>query len=105
MLITTTSTIEGKQIKYLGLASGQVVAGVNIVKDIFAGFRNFFGGRTRSYEAEIEKAKEEALQEMTEKAKAMGANAVIAVDLDFEALGQGGTMLMVTATGTAVQLS
>lgn len=108
MLITTTSHLEGKQIKqYIGLVSGEAILGANIFKDFFAGIRDIVGGRSAAYEEELKKAKSIALQEMAEEAKQMGANAVIAVDLDYESLNTsgGGGMLMVTASGTAVVIS
>jgi uncharacterized protein YbjQ (UPF0145 family) len=105
MLILTTPSIEGKKIKsYLGLVSGEAIMGADIFKDIFAGIRNIVGGRSAAYERELRRAKEIALGEMTENAKSLGANAVIAVDLDYETIspGQAGSMLMVSACGTAV---
>ncbi len=101
MIITTTHSIEGKKIvKYLGIANGEVISGADFVKDVMASFRDFFGGRSGAYESELSKAREAALQEMAERAKRMGANAVVGVDLDYETLRQG--MLMVMASGTAV---
>ncbi len=103
MLITTTHTIEGKKIvKYLGLVTGEAILGANIFKDLFAGIRDIVGGRSASYERELKKAKEIAVQEMLEECRAMGGNAVIAVDLDYETIGQTSSMLMVSASGTAV---
>ncbi|HZK01944.1 MAG TPA: putative heavy metal-binding protein [Anaerovoracaceae bacterium] len=103
MIITTTPTIEGKVIiNYKGIVFGEVIAGVNFVKDFAAGLTNFFGGRSGSYEGELIEARESALKEMKERASALGANAVVGVDMDYEVLGQGGNMLMVTASGTAV---
>lgn len=104
VLITTTPTLEGKKIlNYLGLVSGEAILGANIFKDFFAGIRRIVGGRSAAYEQELRKAKDVAIQEMTEQARAMGANAVIGVDLDFEEISPGqGTMLMVCASGTAV---
>ncbi len=105
MIITTTPTIEGKKIvKYYGLVSGEAILGANIFKDFFAGIRDVVGGRSASYEKELKTAKNIALKEMAEEAEALGGNAVIAVDLDYETLGQGGSMLMVSASGTAVVL-
>ena len=105
MLVTTTNNIEGKKIvKYIGLVSGEAILGANIFKDFFAGIRDIVGGRSSAYEKELRQAKEIAVQEMTEQARSFGGNAVIAVDLDYETLGQGGGMLMVTASGTAVVL-
>ncbi len=105
MLVTTTNTIEGKKItKYLGLVSGEAILGANIFKDFFAGIRDIVGGRSNAYEKELRMAKEIAVQEMIDQAQSLGGNAVIAVDLDYETLGQGGGMLMVTASGTAIVL-
>ena len=103
MLVTTTNTLEGKKIvKYLGIVSGEAILGANIFKDFFAGIRDIVGGRSASYEKELRNAKDIALNEMAAQAQSMGGNAVLAVDLDYETLGQGGSMLMVTASGTAV---
>lgn len=104
MLVTTTNNIEGKRIiKYHGLVSGEAILGANIFKDFFAGIRDIVGGRSSAYERELRKAKDIALEEMKEQAINIGGNAVIATDLDYETLGQG-SMLMVTASGTAVTL-
>ncbi|GAB4292395.1 MAG: heavy metal-binding domain-containing protein [Ignavibacteriaceae bacterium] len=104
MLVLTTNTIEGKKItQYHGLVSGEAIMGANIFKDIFAGIRDIVGGRSASYEKELRKAKEIAIEEMIQAAQAQGANAVIGVDLDYETIGGGGgNMLMVSASGTAV---
>ncbi|MBU0559128.1 MAG: heavy metal-binding domain-containing protein [Bacteroidetes bacterium] len=103
MLITTTNNIEGKKIiKYYGLVSGEAILGANIFKDFFAGIRDIVGGRSASYEKELREAKDIAIKEMCEQAIAYGGNAVIAIDLDYETIGQGGSMLMVSASGTAV---
>jgi uncharacterized protein YbjQ (UPF0145 family) len=105
MLVTTTPNIEGKRIReYYGLVSGEAILGANIFKDFFAGIRDIVGGRSAAYEKELRKAKETAVAEMCQQAQAMGANAVVAVDLDYETIGPGGgSMLMVTASGTAVK--
>ena len=104
MLITTTNTIEGKKItKYYGLVSGEAILGANIFKDIFAGIRDIVGGRSAAYEEELRRAKDIALEEMQMQARAFGANAIIGVDLDYETVGNG-SMLMVSACGTAVTL-
>lgn len=104
MLITTTPQIEGKKVKaYLGLVSGEAIMGADIFKDLFAGIRNIVGGRAAAYEQELRRAKDIALEEMAENAKNLGANAIVGVDLDYETLGQGGNMLMVSASGTAVR--
>jgi len=104
MLVTTTPNVEGKKItKYFGIVSGEAIMGANIFKDFFAGIRDIVGGRSAAYEAELRKAKDIAVQEMMQQASAMGANAVVAVDLDYETIGGGtGNMLMVSASGTAV---
>jgi uncharacterized protein YbjQ (UPF0145 family) len=103
MIITTTPNIEGKRItSYLGLVSGEAIIGANIVKDFFAGIRDIVGGRSGSYEDGLREAKEIALREMQDQAKSLGANAVLGIDLDYETLGSNGSMLMVTACGTAV---
>lgn len=103
MIITTTPSVEGRAIReYKGIAFGEVITGVNVIKDLGAGLRNFFGGRSAGYEEELQKAREEALKELEQRAAAMGANAVIGVDIDYEVLGADNGMLMVTASGTAV---
>ena len=104
MIITTTNNVPGMEIvEYKGLATGEVVAGINFIKDIGAGLRNFFGGRSQGYEDEIIQARAEALKELEARAAAMGANAVIGVRVDFDGLGSNGkNMLLVTVTGTAV---
>ena len=103
MIITTTPTIEGRNIvSYKGIVFGEVVSGVNIVKDFVAGISDIFGGRSGTYENELIDARENALGEMANRAREMGANAVVGVDVDYEVLGQNGSMLMVTASGTAV---
>ncbi|HBR35147.1 MAG TPA: putative heavy metal-binding protein [Firmicutes bacterium] len=103
MIITTTPSVEGRKITdYKGIVFGEVVSGVNFVKDFAAGLSNFFGGRSGSYEGELIEAREAALREIQKRATTMGANAVVGVDIDYEVLGQGGNMLMVTASGTAV---
>ncbi len=103
MIVTTTPSIEGKTIKeYKGIVVGEVISGVDFIKDFAAGLSNFFGGRSQSYEGELIEARESALQEMQSRAERLGANAVVGIDLDYEVLGSGGNMLMVTASGTAV---
>jgi uncharacterized protein YbjQ (UPF0145 family) len=105
MIVTTTPSIEGRRIvDYRGVVLGEVISGVNFIKDFAAGLSNFFGGRAGSYEGELIEAREQALAEMQKRAKALGANAVVGVDIDYEVLGQGGNMLMVTASGTAVRI-
>lgn len=103
MIVTTTPSIEGKKVvAYKGIVFGEVVSGVNFLKDFTAGLRNFFGGRSGSYENELIKARENAIEEMQQRAQNLGANAVIGVDIDYEVLGTDNGMLMVTASGTAV---
>lgn len=103
MQLTTTPTIEGKRIvKYCGVIAGEAILGANIFKDLFAGIRDIVGGRSATYERELQKAREIALQELQERAGGLGANAVVGIDLDYEVIGQGGSMLMVSASGTAV---
>jgi uncharacterized protein YbjQ (UPF0145 family) len=103
MIVTTTPCIEGKPIsRYLGIVSGEAILGANIVKDVFAGIRDIVGGRSAAYEEELRRAKDIAIQEMTENAVGLGAAAVVGVDLDYETLGSNGGMLMVSASGTAV---
>lgn len=103
MLVTTTPSIEGKQItEYKGVVFGEVIAGVDFVKDFAAGLSNFFGGRSSTYEDELIKARENAMREMEQRAYVVGANAIVGVDIDYEVLGTNNGMLMVTASGTAV---
>ncbi|MFB2118419.1 heavy metal-binding domain-containing protein [Parapedobacter sp. 2B3] len=105
MLVTTTPQVEGQKIvKYIGLVSGETIIGANFIKDFFAGIRDIVGGRSGSYEKVLREAKETAVYEMQQYAASVGANAVVGVDLDYETLGSGGSMLMVTASGTAVVL-
>ncbi|WP_167629091.1 putative heavy metal-binding protein [Listeria valentina] len=103
MITTTSPNVEGKQIiEYKRIVFGEVITGVNFMKDIGAGLRNFFGGRSEGYEQELINAREEAIAEMEARAADLGANAVIGVDIDYEVLGSDNGMLMVTASGTAV---
>ena len=103
MIITTTPSVEGRHIReYRGVVFGEVISGVNFVRDMAASFTNFFGGRSGSYEEELVKARENAMREMEQRALQMGANAVVGVDIDYEVLGADNGMLMVTASGTAV---
>ena len=105
MLLTTTPTIEGRPIKqYHGIVTAEAIIGANIFKDLFAGIRDIVGGRSGTYERVIAEARAHAFEELEGKAIQMGANAVVAIDLDFETVGQGGSMLMVVATGTAVSI-
>lgn len=106
MIITTTPSVEGKQIDaYLGIVFGEVISGVDFIKDFAAGLSNFFGGRSGTYEEELINAREQALDELQRRAAALGANAVVGVDIDYEVLGSNNGMLMVTASGTAVRVS
>ena len=103
MIVTTTHSVEGKRIvEYKGIVFGEVVSGVNFLKDFAAGMRNFFGGRSGSYEEELLAARTQALEEMEKRAADMGANAVVGVDVDYEVLGADNGMLMVSVSGTAV---
>lgn len=105
MILTTTPTIEGRPIQqYLGVVSAETIIGANFIKDIFAGVRDFIGGRSGTYEKVIEKARSAALSELQQQAQKLGATAVVGIDLDFETVGKGGSMLMVVATGTAVRI-
>jgi uncharacterized protein YbjQ (UPF0145 family) len=104
MLVTTTPSVEGRGIaEYHGLVSGEAIMGANVFKDVFAGLRDIVGGRSAAYERELKKAKDIALGEMAQQAQDLGADAVISVDLDYETVGNG-SMLMVSASGTAVRL-
>jgi uncharacterized protein YbjQ (UPF0145 family) len=104
MIISTTPSIEGRSIaEYRGLVTGEAILGANIFKDLFAGIRDIVGGRSGAYEQELAKARSIALEEMEALAVSLGADAVVGVDLDYETVGQG-SMLMVTASGTAVRL-
>lgn len=104
MIVSTTPTIDGRTIaEYRGIVTGEAILGANIVKDLFAGIRDIVGGRSGAYEQELAKARSIALDEMVAAATAMGADAVVGIDLDYETVG-GGSMLMVTASGTAVRL-
>lgn len=104
MIITTTPSIEGKQITdYLGIVFGEVISGVDFVKDFTAGLSNFFGGRSGTYEEELIRAREQAMYELQQRALQIGADAVVGMDIDYEVLGTNNGMLMVTASGTAVR--
>lgn len=103
MIITTTPSVEGRNIvDYKGIVFGEVISGVNFVRDFAAGLSNFFGGRSGAYEEELINARAQALHEMEQRAASLGANAVVGVDIDYEVLGTDNGMLMVTASGTAV---
>lgn len=105
MIISTTPNIEGRRIiEYKGIVVGEVISGVDFVKDFAAGLTNIFGGRSGSYESELIEARETALREMQSRALDLGANAIVGVDIDYEVLGQANNMLMVTVSGTAVKL-
>ncbi|MEO1287048.1 MAG: heavy metal-binding domain-containing protein [Chloroflexota bacterium] len=103
MLITTTNSLEGRKIKkYLGIVSGETIIGANIVRDFMASITDVVGGRSGAYEKSLQQAKRIALRELEQEAEKMGANAIIGVDLDYETIGANGSMLMVSASGTAV---
>ena len=103
MIVTTTPVLEGRKIiEYKSIVFGEVISGINFIKDFAAGLTNFFGGRSSSYEGELIEARESAIAEMVTRASAMGANAVVGVDIDYEVLGKENNMIMVTASGTAV---
>ncbi len=105
MILTTTPTVEGRPIRqYLGIVTGEAILGTNVIRDFFAGIRDIVGGRSASYEKELRRGRDIALQEIEEEARKIGADAVVAIDLDYETVGQGGSMLMVTISGTAVKL-
>lgn len=105
MIITTTNTVEGREItEYIGIVFGEVVNGVNFLKDIGAGFRDMFGGRSKGYEEEIIYARNDAIAELESRAKELGADAVVGCKMDYEVLGSSGSMLMITISGTAVRL-
>lgn len=105
MILSTTNTLDNRTVtEYLGIVTGEVIIGANIFKDFFAGIRDIVGGRSGSYEKVLQEAKDSALAEMKDRARHMGADAVIGIDLDYETLGANGGMIMVTASGTAVRL-
>lgn len=105
MLMTTTTTVEGRPVReYLGVVTGEVIVGANLFKDLFASVRDVVGGRSGAYESTLRDARKTALSELADEARAMGADGVVGIDLDYEVLGQGGSMLMVSASGTAVKL-
>lgn len=106
MIVTTTHAVEGRPVReYLGIVTGEAILGANLFKDFLAGIRDVVGGRAKSYEAELRTARAEALREMVTEAQERGADAVLAVDIDYEVLGRSNGMMMVTAAGTAVELS
>jgi len=106
MIVTTTGSVEGRSVStYLGVCAGEAVVGANIVRDMFASVRDVVGGRSGSYEKVLRSAREDALEGITEAAAELGADAIIGVSLDYEVVGDGGSMLMVVASGTAVKLA
>lgn len=106
MIITTTNTIEDRKVTdYLGVVTGETIVGANILKDLLAGVRDIVGGRSGAYEKTLNEAREMAIREMSARARERGADAILAMDLDYEVLGAGNGMLMVTCAGTAVKLS
>lgn len=105
MILSTTPSLEGKRItNYYGVVTGETIIGANLFRDLFAGIRDIVGGRASSYEKVLREAKDAALKEMSERAEAIGANAIVGVDLDYETVGSNSSMLMVTASGTAVKI-
>ena len=103
MILSTTPTIEGRPIReYKGVVTGETIIGANIVKDFFAGIRDIVGGRSESYERVLREAKDTSLNEMAQRAQAIGANAIVGIDIDYETIGANGSMLMVATSGTAV---
>ncbi len=103
MIITTTPTVEGKPVRaHRGLVIGEAIIGANIVRDFFAGVRDIVGGRSEAYEKSIQEARQIAIREMADDADRLGANAVVGVDIDYEVVGQGGSMMLVSVSGTAV---
>lgn len=104
MVMSTTNDLQNKEIKrYMGIVTGEAILGANIFKDIFAGIRDIVGGRSASYERELQEARRIAFSEMEDKANRIGANAIIGIDIDYETIGANGSMLMVSVSGTAVQ--
>ena len=105
MLLTTTSVIEGQPVReYLGVVTGETIIGANGFKDFLAGMRDFFGGRSGSYEKVLREAKDTSLREMEERARNIGANAIVGIDIDYETIGEGNSMIMVSCSGTAVRI-
>lgn len=105
MILTTTTAVEGRPVRdYLGIVTGEVIVGANIFKDLFASVRDIVGGRSGAYENTLRDARTEAFAEVEAEATRLGADAVVGIDIDYEVLGQGGSMLMVTVSGTAVRL-
>ena len=105
MLMTTTNTIEGRRIlEYKGLVAGEAILGANLFKDLFASIRDIVGGRSSSYEKVLNDARQTALTDLSDRASALGANAIVGIDIDYETVGANGSMLMVSASGTAVRI-
>ena len=105
MILSTTSTIEGRAVRdYLGIVTGEVIVGANIFKDLFASVRDIVGGRSGAYESSLRDSRQQAFREFSDEARGLGADAVIGVDIDYEVIGQQGSMLMVSVSGTAVKL-
>lgn len=105
MIITTTPNIEGyKILEYKGLVTGETIIGANFIKDFLAGIRDIVGGRSKSYEKVLQEGKETSVREMMQRAQELGANAIVGIDIDYETVGQGGSMLMVACSGTAVRI-
>lgn len=105
MILSTTPTIEGHTIKeYKGVVTGETIIGANFIKDFFASIRDVLGGRSKSYEKVLAEAREESMQEMQERAFMLGANAIVGIDIDYETVGEGNSMLMVAVSGTAVNI-
>lgn len=105
VIVTTTPTIEGRPIQdYLGIVTGEVIVGANIMRDLFAGIRDIVGGRSGSYERILADARQQAIEELQAEAASRGGNAVVGIDLDYEVIGANGSMLMVSASGTAVRI-
>ena len=105
MILTTTPNIEGyKILEYKGLVTGETIIGANFIKDFLAGIRDIVGGRSKSYEKVLQEGKETSIQEMMQRAQELGANAIVGIDIDYETVGQGGSMLMVACSGTAVRI-
>ncbi|WP_324718255.1 heavy metal-binding domain-containing protein [Carboxydochorda subterranea] len=106
MIMTTTPGVEGRPIEeYLGIVTGEAILGANVFRDMFAVIRDIVGGRSAAYEQELARAREIALSEMAERCRELGGNAVVGIDLDYEVVGSGGSMLMVSASGTAVRIA
>ncbi len=105
IIVTTTPTIEGQPIQqYLGIVTGEVIVGANLFRDLFANIRDIVGGRSGSYERILAEARQQAIEELQAACGERGGNAVVGVDLDYEVIGDTGSMLMVSASGTAVRI-